>query len=63
MQLINGISSDLRFQLRYFNGTAIKIPFSPSAAVSPNNSYLFLKDSKLSLSAISSIKLAASFLK
>ena len=51
LQLISGISSNLQKLFTYFNGTAIfvflKITFSPSATVSPNNLTLNLKDLKL----------------
>ena len=51
LQLISGISSDLQKLFTYFNGTAIfvflKITFSPSATVFPNNLTLNLKDLKL----------------
>ena len=51
LQLISGISSDLQKLFTYFNGTAIfvflKITFSSSATVSPNNLTLNLKDLKL----------------
>ena len=52
--LIDGISSDLRKLLKYFNDTAIvtifRIPFSSfgasGATMFPNNSALYLKDLK-----------------
>ena len=51
LQLNNGISSDLQKLLRYFNSTAIvvflKILFSPSVSVLPNNLAFYMKDLKL----------------
>ena len=51
LQLISGISSDLQKLFTNFNGTTIfvflKITFSPSTTVFPNNLTLNLKDLKL----------------
>ena len=45
LQLINGISSDLKKLLKHFNGTAIvalfRISFAPSASAFPNNLALY----------------------
>ena len=58
LQLINGISSDLRTLLRYFNSAAIfafsKNPFVPSA--------LYLKHGKTLPSTITTLKLVVSSL-
>ena len=65
-QLINGASSNTQKLLKYFNGTAIvafsRIPFVSSASLFPNNLALHSKDLKLSLLAISALKLVASSL-
>ena len=66
LQLINGISSDLRTLLRYFNSAAIfvfsKNPFVPSASVFPNKLALYLKHMKALPSAITTLKLVVSSL-
>ena len=64
LQLIKGISGNLKKLLKYFNGTAIvtfrKIPLASSATVIPNNLALYLKDLELSVFTISPLKLVAS---
>ena len=51
LQLINGISNDLRKLLKYVNGTTIFtfsfFLFAPSASVSPLRFDLYLKDEEL----------------
>ena len=69
LQLINGISSDIQKLLKYFNAKAIVALFRIAlealsfwAAVFPNNLASYLKDLKLSMFAISALKLVASSL-
>ena len=58
------ISSELEKSLKYFNDIAIatflKIPFSLSASVFPNNLALYSKDLKPLMFTISALKLIAS---
>ena len=68
LQLINGISSDLQRLLKYFNGKIIvaffRIPLAWLGAgwfsVFSNKLVFYSKDSKLSVFAISTLKLVAS---
>ena len=61
LQLTNGILSGLQKLPEHFNGTAIfvfsRIPFATWATVFPINLDLEMKDLKLSLLAISALKL------
>ena len=61
LHLINGISIDLQKVFKHFNDTAIvaflQIPFAPSATALSDNLALYLKDLKLSVFAISALKL------
>ena len=64
LQLIYDIQSDFWQFIKHFHGTAnvafFKIPFTPSAAVFPNNLPLYLKDLTFSVFSLLLLKLVAS---